>query len=500
MKYYEELHAMQYAENTTKLYQYEKYKQKFPALFSHAVIVTRPADSNRDYYVPPVLKNCIVVDYLAWNYYGCRYVSCFPFKTYEEPCRPEVDAMQWTRVDNKIYVRACQPACDRGLSLETRYRDGDCFVTNQAKKLFVMYPERYNGMVAKQARLRLEGDRLSIDEIYCQAYGMQFDEETSECYVPGIQYFTEILWGTTVFRRGFLEPLQGEYEPPPPPSEERLQRSEFERVWAGVPRTSTTVDLEKTVSDPTSALNLDFEVHGRLRPESVAKIVKEVTAEVGVDLGIQAATSYAKYRLTQKISARMANRILVEKGVKHAFVHGIAKAATSGIVGKTAAMIGVRAGLSAATVAFAVYGAISLLIDVFDPYEYGKVMDRDRVEKIDRLLDLRYFETDDFANVRLTPEDVWNVLQDEEDVEEELSYYGERFEEYLEALKTVQWEHNRYTKKKINILPVTQKTLIRSPSRWVVLGLIVVGSLFLIKYVEYVAVLLCIILAFGYLE
>ena len=497
MKHYEELHAMQYAENATKVYQYEKFKRMYPILFSRAVFVTRPADSDRDYYVPPALLNCVVVEKCAWDYLGCQYVSCFPFKSYTEKCRGE-DPMQWTRVDNELYVPACQPACDRGLTMETVYRDGDCFVTNQAKKLYAMHPERYNGMIAKHARLQYDSvrDRLVINRIYCRAYGLKFDESNEDCYLPTVQYMAEILLGTTVYRRQLLRPLRPDFEPPPPPSSKLLRETFLEEAWTRVPLPVSRPVVSSTFR-PEATLNTNLDEHGKLKPQSVSEIVAEVAADVGADLGMQVAVNYASYRLNQKISARLARRILVEKGMKRAFVHGLAKAAASGIVGKSAVLsIGLRAGLSAANVAFAVYGIVAMLIDVFDPYEYGKVLNREQVQRLDRLLDLRYFETHDFRNVRLTPEDVWNSLQDEEDLEDEMSYYAERFEEYLDALKSVSPEQSRqFVTKRDFLKPVTTVSTHPRGGLWV-LGLLLVSSLILIRYMEYVGFLLFAILAF----
>lgn len=488
--HFEQLHAMQYADNATKIYQFEKFRRRFPDLFGkHAVLETRPVD--RDYYVPPSLSSRIV-DKLAWDRLGCRYVSCFPFKSYEAPCRSNVDRMRWTRVDAFNRVMACQPACDRGLTLETKYRDGNCFVANQAKKLYVMYPERYNGMIAKHARLDydLEEDRIAIGPTYCRAYGMVFDDASKDCYVPTAQYITEILLGSSIFRRHILQPLQIDSKPPPiePIRSDVIRR--FESVWREE-KTKRTIDTART----DTVLNTDLDEHGRMRPESVAKIVAEVSAEIGVDLGIQVLTGYAKYLLSRKISARLASRILLEKSMKRAFVHGLAKVATSGLLASktltAAALTGLRTGVSAASGVFAVYGIMSLMVDIFDPYEYGKVLNREQVERIDRMLDLRYFETIDFRNVKLTPEDVWNVLQDEDDIEDEMSYYVKRYEEYMDSLKTV--NHVPFTNKKIDLTrKVEQNTAPHAPL-WI-LGLFLIASLILIKYVEYVAVLFCLIL------
>lgn len=517
---YERLHAMMYADHETKIYQYEKFKQMYPRLFVHAVLETRPADSSRDYYVPPALREirpCLVVEKLAWNSDGCRYIACFPFKSYEEPCRPKLDPMQWIRLDNTLYIPACQPACDRGLSLDTRYRDGDCYVSNQAKKLYVMYPERYMGKIAKQVRLKYddENERLMLDEIYCKAYGLRYDQETQDCYLPSSQYVGELFIGSSVFRRHLLNPNVSKFlrlnindTPPrnPPPEQE-----EFEEVWTKIPRSSVSIDLNKTIEDPRIALETDLDPDKS--PESIADIATDAIANVAADLGIHVTTKTMKHRwLTTRISSKFARKILVRNGLKHAFLHGAAKSVgsiraatavtTAHMTTKAASTLALRSTVSTASSAFAIYGIASLVVDIFDPFEYGRVLNKRQVEEIDRLLDLRYFKTNNFRNVRMTPEDVWNVLQDEEDVEDELTYYGDRFDEYLQALQKVP-EHRQFTRRrKLDV--VVKKSFDSSevrewttngPHWWLILGLLCASSVWLWRYVEVVALIAWIWLA-----
>lgn len=511
---YERLHAMMYADHATKIYQLEKFKQMYPRLFVHAVLETRHADSSRggDYYVPPALREirpCLVVEKLAWNSEGCRFVACFPFKSYEEPCQPKVDSMQWIRLDNTLYVPACQPACDRGLSLDTRYRDGDCYVSNQAKKLYVMYPERYMGKIAKHVRLKYddENERLMLDEIYCKAYGLQYDREAQDCYLPTSQYVAELFIGSSVFRRRLQNPKVSKFllfniKTVPPPLKEEEKR-QLEEVWTKIPR---SIDKTKD-DDPRIALETDLDPEKS--PESIADIATDVIANVAADLGIHVATETVKHRWLTRISAKLARKILVRNGLKHAFLHGAAKTVgskisirsatavtTAHLATKTASTLAVRSTVSAASSAFAIYGIASLVLDIFDPFEYGRVLNKQQVDEIDRLLDLRYFGTNDFRNVRMTPEDVWNVLQDEEDVEDELIYYGDRFDEYLEALQTVP-EHRQFTSRKLEVVKTSfgDTSGNRGPHLLLlVLGLLCTGIWFW-RYVEVVALILWIWLA-----
>lgn len=505
---YERLHAMMYADHATKIYQLEKFKQMYPRLYIHAVLETRLADSSRDYYVPPALRDpCLVVEKLAWNSEGCQFIACFPFKSYEEPCQPDVDSMQWVRLDNTLYVPACQPACDRGLSLDTRYRDGDCYVSNQAKKLYVMYPERYMGKIAKHVRLKYdeENERLVLDEIYCKAYGLQYDREAQDCYLPTSQYVAELFIGSSVFRRRLLNPKVSKFllfninnaPPPNPPAEQ------FEEVWKKVPRSSETIDLNKTTDDARTALETDLDPEKS--PESIANIATDVIANVAADLGIQVTAEAVKHRWLTRISAKFARKILVRKGLKHAFLHGVAKTVgskisvrsatavtTAHLATKAASTLALRSTVSAASSAFAIYGIASLVLDIFDPFEYGRVLNKQQVDEIDRLLDLRYFETNNFRNVRMTPEDVWNVLQDEDDVEDELTYYGDRFDEYLEALQKVP-EHRQFTRRKVEVIKSSEGD--RGPHWMFVVVLLCLLSVWMWRYVEVVALILWIWLA-----
>lgn len=511
---YERLHAMMYADNATKLYQLEKFKQMYPNLFEHVVVKTRVADSSTDYYVPPSLRDtrpCLVVDKLAWNSDGCRFIACFPFKSYEEPCRPNVDAMQWIRLDNTLYVPACQPACDRGLSLDTHYRDGDCYVSNQAKKLYVMYPDRYMGKIAKHVRLKYDekNERIVLDEIYCKAYGLRYDRETQDCYLPTSQYVAELFIGSSVFRRRVQNPKLAQFlllhinnTPPPNPPEQ------FEEVWKKMPRSSETIALDdKTIEDPRIALETDLDPEKS--PDSIADIATDVIANVAADLGIQVAAGTLKNRWLARINAKLARKILVRNGLKHAFLHGAMKmvgsnasvraatASTMHLTTKTASTIALRSTLSTVSTAFAVYGVVSLILDIFDPFEYGRVLNRQQVNEIDRLLDLRYFKTNDFRNVKMTPEDVWNVLQDEEDVEDELTYYGDRFDEYLEALHRVP-DHREFTRPKMEVSldsGIFDDGGWRKPPHWLwVMGLLCT-SIWFLRYVEIVALILWVWLA-----
>lgn len=499
---YERLHAMMYADHATKIYQLEKYKKMYPRLFVHAVIKTRPADSWRDYYVPPALRvTCLVVEKLAWNSEGCRFIACFPFKSYEEPCQPNVDKMQWIRLDNTLYVPACQPACDRGLSLDTRYRDGDCYVSNQAKKLFVMYPERYMGKIAKHVRLKYddENERLVLDEIYCKAYGLQYDREAQDCYLPTSQYVAELFIGSSVFRRRLQNPKVSKFllfniNNTPPPAEERS-----DEVWTKIPRSAETIDLNKTANDPRIVL-LETDLDPEKSPEAITDMATDAIANVAADLGIHVTKEAVKHHWLTRISSKLARKILVRNGLKHAFLHGAAKSVgskisiraatavtTAHLATKTASALALR---STASSAFTIYGIASLIVDIFDPFEYGRVLNKQQVDEIDRLLDLRYFKTNNFRNVRMTPEDVWNVLQDEEDVEDELTYYGDRFDEYLDALQKVPEQFRQLTRQKLEVVEKTSQVRESLP-HWLLLILVLCAiSVWLWRYVEVVALIL----------
>lgn len=510
MDQYERLHAMMYADHATKIYQLEKYKQIYPHLFKHVVVETRPAESSRDYYVPPSLREirpCLVVEKLAWNAKGCRFVACFPFKSYEEPCQPNVDTIHWVRLDNSLYVQACQPACDRGLSLDTYYRDGDCYVVNQAKKLFVMYPERYMGKVAKHVRLKYDDvqDRLILDEVYCRAYGLRYDPEARDCYLPTSQYIAELFIGSSVYRRHLQYPSLAKFlneninNDPPPGS---LEPSVFEEAWTKVPRS-----VDRTTDHPHEVLETDLDPEKS--PESIADIATDVIADVAADLGIQVAAQAVKHRWLTRISSKLARKVLVENGLKHAFLHGVVKAAgtqtairaasntTAHLTTKTASTVALRSATGAVMTAFTIYGVATLVVDLFDPYEYGRVLNKEQVDKIDRLLDLRYFETNDFRDVKMTPEDVWNVLQDDEDVEEELTYYGDRFDEYLKALQTVPG-HHQWTRRKVEVASTNsyeKHRVFKKLFHWLLIIGFLWTSLFFWRYVDVLALILWAVLA-----
>lgn len=500
MTTFDKEHGILYAENATKIFMFEKFSRLYPNLFKHAILETRPADSSKDYYVPPALADrCLVVHKLAWTERGCRYVACFPYTEKMEPCQ-ENDPMTWIRLGFRDYGLGCQPACTKGMTRDTVFRNGECFEANAYKKFFVMFPETYNGMVAKHARLELVDDHLALSERYCRHYVLLFRD--GDCWLNDAQYYTELIFGTTFFRNI----ARKKHRPKKPPSPPPLPVDEFENAWErAVSRNKRAQDddLSKSIDAVLNKNDVDY-----------AQLVQEIVAELSIDYGIQISATVVR-KFLDTYAPRMLGRMAASVSVKYAFVNMFLKIQISTLLRTSKAiqtvLTGVRTTASVASMVFLLQGVVSLFLDVFDPYEYGKVLYKKQVDEIDKILDLKYFQSFSHQNIAITPEDVWMDLlkeelllereQDKNDdgdenmLSEMIMYFSERYEEYMAQIHDTN-KTNLETKplapsvSGIRRLNEHDVPLRDCRPHWIVIVGIFAASLLFLKYIEYFAFVL----------
>jgi hypothetical protein len=408
-------HAVRYATECTKLYLFNDYSQRYPHLFAHATIRTRPADSGRDYFVPDALAgSCIVVEETFFQEPACRQLACFPVKNDQlESCGGSSEP-SWVPLGTQ-HVLACQPACFDPrfrYKMDTAWIANKCVEVNPYKKMFAMNPEllmdlrtrkNHGGLVWKDGRLYLTRE-------YCLAYGLDFDGQ--DCFETQGQTVGEFFFGKTLYRtiRNEIETVTPLQRDPPPTVDASSYFDAYPPIEDIDPIIVSTVRL---ADDDTSVL--------------ASSIIKDLSIDFGLDLS----EDVVKHLLKKKIPK------LVHKALKDVVV----KSAVKQMVIRSTSQIAIRLSTMAArslggiSHILLVVGIVSMVLDVIDPKDYDKVLDAARLERIDRKLDATYFGHAINQLRVVTPEYVWDYVLNEEDESERYEYMAEKIREYLAALR-----------------------------------------------------------------
>lgn len=403
-------HALSYAIEATKFFLMAEYKQKFPHLFEHAVIETRPATSD-DYFVPPPLAaKCIVVVRTGFQELACQRLSCFPFKENWEMC-DEHDAPRWLRMGEHFEL-ACQPSCQEH-SMNVEWVEGRCVVANPLKKVLASMPEKLFERASRHAfhgGLDVVQGTLKFNKRYCEAYGLDFVNE--DCVSSGGQSFGEWLFGKTPIRAAKTAHLQPFKSNPP-----------------ALPNY-----LNYPVSKKRRKRNV-FKEEGEYSP-FYQELAADITKDLGRDVSEWAVEKFLRHK-APKLLSRAMDTLSIKLVLKHSIVMSIKRHGTM-----TFNMLG--KGVAIVTNVYALYELGVGVLDILDPYDYQKVLNKKILETIDAELDYTYFK-DGTVRPEMTPEYIWEngiLVQDES---EKLAYMVERVEEYLNALSTV--EANEYSHK-----------------------------------------------------
>lgn len=407
-------HALRYATEATKCYLMEEYKRKFPQYFENAVLETRPA-TDEDYFVPPSISDkCIVVVKSLFDEIGCKRFSCFPFKKNWEACE-EKDPLQWVRIGNE-YEMACQKSCEKH-SINSEWSiDGRCVIANPLKKVLASMPEKLFQRASRHVFHGgldvIDGD-LKLNQRYCDAYGLDFVDQ--DCVASGGQKFGEFLFGKTPIRAakaGNVQPLND--QPPPVPDYMNYATRKRKRV-------KRSVSIEDSPA------------------ENFGNFAAELAKDLGTDFSEYAVQNFLK-RKAPKLLARNIDRIATKLVLKNSIVASMKQVGTLSLkaVGSAAGIV---------TAVYAVYDLVVGILDAIDPFDYFKVIDKEKLEKIDDELDYTYFQ-DGPVRSELTPVYIWEneILADEEDIENQLVFMTFKVEEYLTALESI--PENEYQKER----------------------------------------------------
>lgn len=410
MNSYEYRHALRYASELTKLWLLDLFKKKYPSVFHHTDIETRPA-TETDYFVPPSLRNrCIVVNKLVFNETGCVKLSCFPFKENLEPC-DSTDDVRWLRIGYG-FTLACQPACQHLVNLDVEYENGKCIGVNTQKKLFAMIPEKLYGMTSKQKLhkgLDIVDGHLRINDIYCIAYGLSFDSEKHECYTSSGQAFGEMILGSSIYRKLFTERDYTKKLPNFPPIPQNLNR--MDRITRHDNSTSHNSSGSNDSNDSVSLVN---------------DIVVSLAVNYGIDISLSTI-----HRFLKRSSPKVIMKALQSSSLKSALIHILAKSYTVTYnISKT-----LLKGISTANTALNAVGVVVGIVDLFDPFEYNRILGKTDVDRIDRKLDAVFYRS---INTReeVTPEIVWELYMDEDTMNDRIQFMTDCVEEYLDALNS----------------------------------------------------------------
>lgn len=423
-------HALRYAREATKEFLMQRYQTLYPHIFQHAVLEKRPA-TNQDYFIPPSLKNqSFVVTRTHFLEMGCLQLSCFPIKRNLELCNDQ-DKPHFEQIGQQFYL-VCQPICKNLVTpVDTEWVRGKCVLANPLKKMLAMFPEQLferNSPHVFHGGLELNEGHLKLNETYCEAYGLDFIKD--DCSMTTGQSVGEWFLGKTPYRAiktANLKPWQK--NPPPLPNYVMSHLNRKRR------RTPTGGDkTEKKV----------FE-----------EIVRDLSADYGIDVSLTGLELFLKKKAPALLT-KAVNSLPIRVALKEAVQNAVVPIGIKSFV---------RLG-SAVTIVGAIYTLYDLLssvLDVFDPFDYNRVLDKKTIDLQNKILDNSYYQSGEIRP-ELTPEYIWNhnILTDD-DESEVYEFMAERVDEYLKALRMVP------EKEKMAALTQFDKTLLvgKPVDRWV---------------------------------
>lgn len=421
MSKYELEHAIRYATECTKSYLFEEYLRRYPHLFNYANIKIRPADSDKDYYVPELLKDsCFVVVETNFEKPACIQLGCFPIRNIDlETCSGAYDEPMWVPLGSK-HTLACQPACSDirfRYKMDTEWLADKCVEVNPYKKMFAMNPEMLMDLRTRKKHGGLEwhDGRLYLTAEYCHAYGLDFNN--NDCFNSQGQSVGEFFLGKTLYRtiRNQIEDIKELQREPPPivASGDTLRQALFNQyIFDEKQNDTTNIPIVQLDDDAIKLANM---------------IIKEISIDLGVDLSLD----YVQHILKKKIP-KLLNKALRDVVIKSAVKQFVIRSTTQLAIRLSTMAASSLGGIN--HVLF-IIGIISMVLDVMDPNDYNKVLDAARLERIDRKLDAKYFgHAADYIRV-VTPEYVWDNVLDDDDESSRYEYMSNKIKEYLEALR-----------------------------------------------------------------
>ncbi|GBN56236.1 hypothetical protein AVEN_163980-1, partial [Araneus ventricosus] len=214
------------------------------------------------------------------------------------------------------------------------------------------------------------------------------------------QKIAEILIGTNVYRELFKTKKTDPASriPPPLPSYVR-----------DFPKSRTNRSVDTLFKDP--------------------KLLLDIALELSVDYGLDLSVKYIQNVLKKRVPSLIKDASKIH--VKHALARAVLDAAEASA---TAASKIVGTAVGVASKVYNIVAIVTFLIDIFDFFEYNRVLDKSKVDDFDHQLDLKFHKTEWIRDVEVTPLYFLDKVFLETDQSDRYRYASERIAEYLEAL------------------------------------------------------------------
>lgn len=431
--YYDYINAVEFAHNCALEHQYNYFLNKYPHIFKYVDIQSRLA-THADYYVPAALaKECKKYS-VSFNEIGCRKIGCFPKTNALADCT-ENDPTTYLTIGDSFYL-SCQPAChELSQFIDTEFKNGKCLQANTEKKIFALFPEKIHNVQVYQPMhkgLNLKNGNLVINKDYCTAFGLSF--ENDECVAPIGQEIGEFFLGSTIYKslKKASIPLSSvSLVPPPVPSDVQNVSNWLE----GSPSRKNTLNYQSTSSMPY--------IPSQPFSQTMRDFMKDIAIDVSADVSLDYSLKVMKKRIPQsaiKISSMAINRKIVQSAMMKAITQSHALT-----FAKTAR--GLFSALSKVNIALSIMTIISNVVDLFDPFNFNYVLDKETLSKVNEHLDYVFYRSNN-KNVEITPEKVWNIL--EEDMSMYIDILEEKIDYYLEAVKMEDYNSRYKTQKELS--------------------------------------------------
>lgn len=160
-------------------------------------------------------------------------------------------------------------------------------------------------------------------------------------------------------------------------------------------------------------------------------LVKDLAMEISVDLGVD-----VSLHVVEKILKKRVPKLITKAASQVAFKAALTQAVLKNYAAMTSkAFVTMGKAVSGLATVFSIFGAVSFIVDLIDPQMYNYLLTGSMVDSINRRLDVQYFQLEDNFNQEVTPEYVWDYVLPHEDQSDQYTYFAEKVEEYLQALR-----------------------------------------------------------------
>ena len=426
------MNAVEFAHNYALEHQYQHFLKKYPHIFKYVNNNTRQA-TNKDYYVPSSIQNECKVYSITFNETGCRKIGCFPKTKILTDCTKS-DPTEYITIGSNFYL-SCQPACHEiSRSIDTEFKNGKCWQANTEKKIFALFPEKIHNVEVYQPMhkgLDIQNGDLTINKDYCAAFGLSFDK--NECIAPIGQEIGEFFLGSSVYKSIKKASIKSSFNLAPPPVPYDVQNLNNWLEGSQSLKLNSQYQSNKSMPYiPSETLSTVYQ-----------NLVKDLTTDISVDLSIDHTLKVMKNRIPRSV-IKFSNMAIDRKIIQSAMVKAISQ---SHSLAFSQVARGLFTTLSKVNIIMSIFGTISTIVDVFDPFNYNYVLDKDTISKVNQYLDYTFYRSNN-RNVEITPEKIWNIL------ESDMSMYVEKLEEkidhYLKAVVLEDYNARNVVQKKIS--------------------------------------------------